>query len=91
MAAGFLSAAAVALMGAVNAVATVAALGVALLWWLLTVRRAGMRAVWFALWWVLGLVLACAWWILPLLMMSQVSPRSWISSSPRARRRNGRR
>ena len=71
---GFLSAAAVALMGAVNAVATVAALGVALLWWLLTVRRAGMRAVWFALWWVLGLVLACAWWILPLLMMSQVSP-----------------
>ena len=71
---GFLSAAAVALMGAVNAVATVAALGVAALWWLLTVRQAGLRAVRFAAWWALGLALACAWWILPLLMMSQVSP-----------------
>ena len=71
---GFLSAVAVALMGAVNAVATLAALAVAMLWWLLTVRRAGRRAIAFAGWWALGLALACAWWVVPLLMLSQVSP-----------------
>lgn len=66
------SAAAVALMGAVNAIATVAALGVAVVWWLCTPKS---RRWWrFGMWWALGLVLACAWWIVPLLILSRVSP-----------------
>ncbi|MFW0783104.1 alpha-(1-_3)-arabinofuranosyltransferase [Gordonia sp. CPCC 206044] len=73
------SAAAVALMGAVNAVATLAALGVAVLWWVLHVPalRAGVpTARWwrFGAWWALGLVMACAWWLVPLLILSRVSP-----------------
>ncbi len=67
------SAAAVALMGAVNAVATAAALGVATVWWLL--HRPRDRRWWcFGAWTTLGLVLACAWWIVPLLILSRVSP-----------------
>ncbi|MGV9709352.1 alpha-(1-_3)-arabinofuranosyltransferase domain-containing protein [Gordonia sp. NPDC003424] len=74
------SAAAVALMGAVNAVATLAALGVAVAWWVLALplrRRTGedLRRWWrFGAWWALGLVLACAWWMVPLLILSRVSP-----------------
>ncbi|WP_419773253.1 DUF3367 domain-containing protein [Gordonia alkanivorans] len=67
------SAAAVALMGAVNAVATAAALGVAAMWWLL--HRPRDRRWWrFGAWTALGLFLACAWWIVPLLILSRVSP-----------------
>ncbi|MCZ4534687.1 DUF3367 domain-containing protein [Gordonia terrae] len=65
--------AAVALMGAVNAVATLAALGVAPLWWLLHSPRD--RRWWrFGAWTAAGLTLACAWWLVPLLILSRVSP-----------------
>ncbi|WP_439030482.1 DUF3367 domain-containing protein [Gordonia terrae] len=67
------AAAAVALMGAVNAVATLAALGVAALWWLLHSPRD--RRWWrFGAWTAAGLTLACAWWVVPLLILSRVSP-----------------
>ncbi|MGJ0118340.1 alpha-(1-_3)-arabinofuranosyltransferase domain-containing protein [Williamsia sp. MIQD14] len=73
----FRSACAVALMGAVNAVATAAACAAAVLWWALHVptRRAG-AARWarFTGWWALGVALACAWWVVPLLILSRVSP-----------------
>merc|ERR1711969_28981 len=72
------SAAAVALMGAVNAVATLAALGVAVLWWLLhapALSTVPVRRWWrFGAWWALGLTMACAWWVIPLLILSRVSP-----------------
>ncbi|MDS1114149.1 DUF3367 domain-containing protein [Gordonia westfalica] len=67
------TAAAVALMGAVNAVATAAALGVATVWWLLHRPRDG-RWWRFGAWTAAGLVLACAWWMVPLLILSRVSP-----------------
>lgn len=69
------SAAAVALMGAVNAVATLAALGVAVLWWMIhAASTRGLRWLRFGLWWAVGLALACAWWLVPLLILSRVSP-----------------
>lgn len=72
------SAAAVALMGAVNAVATVAAVGVAVVWWLLhapaLTGRPAARWWRFGAWWALGLAMACAWWLIPLLILSRVSP-----------------
>ncbi len=73
----FRSACAVALMGAVNAVATLAACGIALIWWLAHApfgHRPAARWVRFTLWWALGVVLACTWWIVPLLILSRVSP-----------------
>ncbi|GIZ96843.1 hypothetical protein TTY48_14550 [Tsukamurella sp. TY48] len=70
------SAVAVALMGAVNAVATGLACAVAALWWLLHVRfGAGTRRFWtFSAWWTVCVVLATTWWIVPLLIMGRVSP-----------------
>ncbi|MFT4043937.1 MAG: alpha-(1-_3)-arabinofuranosyltransferase, partial [Gordonia sp. (in: high G+C Gram-positive bacteria)] len=70
------SAVAVALMGAVNAVATLAALGVALLWWLLTGIAGPQRRRWllFGAVWSGALALACVWWVVPLLILSRVSP-----------------
>ncbi len=72
------SAAAVALMGAVNAVATLAAAAVALLWWAfgLPSREPGglRRRLIFGGWWALGLLAACLWWLVPLLMLSRLSP-----------------
>nr|WP_051139485.1 alpha-(1->3)-arabinofuranosyltransferase [Gordonia hirsuta] len=70
------SAAAVALMGAVNAVATAAAAGVAVLWWMLGLisRTRVRRRLIFGAWWALGLALACLWWLVPLLLLSRLSP-----------------
>lgn len=68
------SAVAVALMGAVNAVATLAALGVAVVWFVCC-TRSDIRRWWrFGLAWAGGLILACTWWVIPLLILSRVSP-----------------
>ena len=68
----------VALMGAVNAVATAAATGVAAAWWLfgvITARGPDLRRrLVFGAWWALGLALVCLWWLVPLLILSRVSP-----------------
>jgi arabinofuranan 3-O-arabinosyltransferase len=80
--AGLGSAVAVLCLGAVNAVATLAAVVPAVVWWLTqgvfatggdaAVRR---RTAWrFALWWVPGGVLACFWWIGPLVILGRYSP-----------------
>lgn len=66
------SALALALMGAVNAVATVAAFLPALLWW---ASYRPNRVWWrFTLAWVPLLVLATFWWAVPLLLLGRVSP-----------------
>ncbi|MBB4137958.1 alpha-(1-_3)-arabinofuranosyltransferase [Gordonia humi] len=67
---------AVALMGAVNAVATAAAVGVAALWWIAATcsRRQRPRGLRFGGAWVVALGAACLWWVVPLLMLSRVSP-----------------
>ncbi len=70
------SACAVALMGAVNAVATLAAVSVAVVWWAFATAARGRRrdGLAFGGWWALGLGAACLWWLVPLLMLSRVSP-----------------
>ncbi|NLG47853.1 MAG: DUF3367 domain-containing protein, partial [Gordonia sp.] len=71
------SACAIALMGAVNAVATAAAVLVSVIWWLLATfaRDADRRrALVFGAWWLLGMAAACLWWIVPLLILSRISP-----------------
>jgi arabinofuranan 3-O-arabinosyltransferase len=67
-----MSAIAVALMGAVNAVATVAAIAPAALWWLSS--RPNRRWWRFTAWWVPAMLLATLWWIVPLLLLGRVSP-----------------
>ncbi len=66
------SASAVALMGAVNAVATVAAFLVALIWW--ASLRPNRRWWTFTAWWIPCMMLATLWWIVPLLLLGRVSP-----------------
>ncbi|TLF74450.1 alpha-(1-_3)-arabinofuranosyltransferase [Nocardia cyriacigeorgica] len=66
------SALALALMGAVNAVATVAAFLPALLWW--ASYRPNRRWWRFTAAWVPLLVLATFWWAVPLLLLGRVSP-----------------
>jgi len=56
----------VALMGAVNAGATLAVLALPALW--LATRRAGPRRRALVLWWTAALGLACAWWLGALLV-----------------------
>ncbi|WP_076476234.1 alpha-(1-_3)-arabinofuranosyltransferase [Williamsia sterculiae] len=70
----FRSSLAVALMGAVNAAATLAAVMPALIWWLTRCRGRGRNWRVFTGWWALGAVLACAWWLVPLVILSRVSP-----------------
>ncbi|KAA0017389.1 alpha-(1-_3)-arabinofuranosyltransferase [Antrihabitans cavernicola] len=66
------SAVAVALMGAVNAVATAAACLVAVLWW---ASHKPNRRFWvFTAWWVPCVALATVWWLVPLLILGKVSP-----------------
>nr|WP_309234638.1 alpha-(1->3)-arabinofuranosyltransferase [Nocardia sp. XZ_19_385] len=66
------SALALALMGSVNAVATVAAFLPALLWW--GSYRPDRRWWRFTLAWVPLLLLAVFWWAVPLLLLGKVSP-----------------
>lgn len=66
------SAVAVALMGAVNAVATLTACLAALIWW---AAHRPNRLWWrFTGWWVLSGALAVTWWVVALLMLGRVSP-----------------
>ncbi|MBY6539439.1 DUF3367 domain-containing protein [Rhodococcus sp. BP-349] len=66
------SALAVAAMGAVNAVATAAATLVAVVWWL--AHRPDARWRRFSVWWIGCLVVATAWWLVPLFILRGVSP-----------------
>ncbi|MGL4306639.1 MAG: DUF3367 domain-containing protein [Mycobacteriaceae bacterium] len=66
------SAIAVALMGAVNAVATAAACLVAVLWWIS--HRPNKRWWAFTLWWIPSVLCATCWWLVALLMLGKVSP-----------------
>jgi arabinofuranan 3-O-arabinosyltransferase len=76
-AAALRSGGAVLLLGAVNAVASLAVL-VLPLWWVLT-RRGRVRIVLLG-WWSLAVVMATAWWIGPLVLLGRYSPPflDWI-------------
>ena len=66
------SALAVALMGAVNAVATLTACLAAIVWW--AAHRPG-RLWWrFTGWWALCSALAVTWWVVALVMLGRISP-----------------
>jgi arabinofuranan 3-O-arabinosyltransferase len=66
------SAVAVLCMGAVNAIAVVAALPPAVLW--LLTREAGPRRRALMGWWAGCVALATAWWVVPLLLLGKYSP-----------------
>ena len=63
---------ALALMGAVNAVASLAACLPALIWW--ACHRPDQRWWRFTRWWALTSALAIAWWVVALLLLGRVSP-----------------
>ena len=66
------SALAVALMGAVNAVATLTACLAALIWWAAHRRN---KLWWrFTGWWALSTALAVTWWVVALVMLGRISP-----------------
>jgi arabinofuranan 3-O-arabinosyltransferase len=66
------SALAIALMGAVNAVATLTACLVAAIW--LACHRPN-RVWWrFTGWWALCIVLAVSWWVIALVLLGRISP-----------------
>ena len=66
------SALAIALMGAVNAVATLTACLAAAIW--LACHRPS-RVWWrFTAWWAVGIVLAVLWWVVALVMLGRISP-----------------
>jgi arabinofuranan 3-O-arabinosyltransferase len=67
--------------GGVNAAATLAVLPVPALW--LLTRERGPRRRALMSWWVLAVVLACAWWLIPLLLLGKYSPPflDWIEAS----------
>lgn len=66
------SAVAVALMGAINAVATAAACLIAALWWV--AHRPDRRWWQFTRWWIPLCLVAVTWWMVPLLLLGRVSP-----------------
>ncbi len=63
---------AVALMGAVNAIATLAGCLPAVIWW--ACRRPNRRWWRYTAWWLLALVLATSWWLVALILMARISP-----------------
>jgi arabinofuranan 3-O-arabinosyltransferase len=66
------SAVAIALMGAVNAVATLTGCLAAVLWW--ACHRPNRRWVVFTAWWFGCAALAVLWWVVPLLLLGRISP-----------------
>ncbi|MGH3967762.1 MAG: alpha-(1-_3)-arabinofuranosyltransferase domain-containing protein, partial [Mycobacterium sp.] len=63
---------AVALMGAVNAIATLAGCLPAVIWW--ACHRPN-RVWWrYTAWWLLALALAMSWWLVALVLMARISP-----------------
>ncbi|OBF82686.1 hypothetical protein A5791_04220 [Mycobacterium sp. 852002-51163_SCH5372311] len=63
---------AVALMGAVNAIATLAGCLPALIWW--ACHRPNRLWCRYTGWWVLALGLATSWWVVALILLRNVSP-----------------
>ncbi len=73
---------AVALMGAVNAIATLAGCLPALVWW---ACHRPSRLWWrYTAWWSLSLALAMLWWVVGLVLLREVSPPFLTSSNPPA-------
>ncbi|OBA90004.1 hypothetical protein A5662_23400 [Mycobacteriaceae bacterium 1482268.1] len=66
------SALALALMGAVNAVATLTGCLPALIWW--ACQRPNKLWLRFTAWWAACAVLAVAWWVVALVMLGRISP-----------------
>ncbi len=66
------SALALALMGAVNAVATLTGCLPAIIWW--ACHRPNTLWARFTAWWALCAALAIAWWVVPLVMLGRISP-----------------
>jgi arabinofuranan 3-O-arabinosyltransferase len=66
------SALALALMGAVNAVATLTGCLAALVWW--ACHRPNRLWLRFTAWWALCSLLAVTWWVVALVMLGRVSP-----------------
>src|ERR1700733_15062275 len=63
---------AVALMGAVNAIATLAGCLPAVIWW--ACHRPTRRGLRYGAWWLLALTLAMTWWLVALILMARISP-----------------
>lgn len=63
---------ALALMGAVNAVATLTACLPALIWW--GCHRPNRRWWRFTAWWALASALAVTWWVVALVLLGRISP-----------------
>ena len=66
------SALALALMGAVNAVATLTGCLPAVIWW--ACHRPNRLWLRFTAWWALCAVLAVTWWVVALVMLGRISP-----------------
>ena len=63
---------AIALMGAVNAVATLTGCLPALIWW--ACHRPNRQWLRFSGWWLLAAMLAVTWWAVPLVLLGRISP-----------------
>ncbi|MDT5211114.1 MAG: arabinofuranan 3-O-arabinosyltransferase [Mycobacterium sp.] len=66
------SAGAIALMGAVNAVATLTGCLAAVIWW--AAHRPNRLWLRFTAWWLPCVVLAVLWWVIALLLLGRISP-----------------
>jgi arabinofuranan 3-O-arabinosyltransferase len=63
---------AVGLVGGVNAAASAAVLPLGAAW--LATRRRGERLGWLWLWWIVAVLLATLWWLVPLALLGRYSP-----------------